>query len=124
MEKFFTSLFDFSFSRFITPSIIRILYIICITISGVVAITSILSGFRIGMISGIISLVIAPIIFILAVCGSRVFLEVILNVFRIANYSAEVARSTRRRSSSRGGDGKTKVESTRHPTKIDDFGDF
>ena len=121
MEQFFSSLFDFSFKRFITPSIIRILYILCIVGSAATAITMILGGFRTGPIGGVAALVIAPFVFILSVCASRVMLEVILNIFRIANYSAEVARSTRRRPSSRTRSG-TKTKKPR--TQMDEFGEF
>lgn len=95
MDKFFTSLFDFSFRRFITPSLIKVVYILAIVGAGLSAIFSILNGFKAGVVAGIIALVIAPIVFIATVCFARIGLETILNIFRIANYAAEVARSTR-----------------------------
>jgi len=97
MEQFFTSLFDFSFKRFITPSLIRVLYILSVVGAGLAAIGMILQGFRSGIVSGLIAVILAPIIFVVSVCLYRVLLETILNVFRIANYAAELARATRKK---------------------------
>ena len=94
--SFFGALFDFSFSSFVTTRIIKLLYILSIVVIGLVAL-----GIFFGLLSrgggGIVAAVIlAPLFFLLYTIFARVWLEFIIVVFRIAEYSSEIARNTRR----------------------------
>lgn len=78
------SLFDLSFAEFITPRVIKVIYVIAIILAGLGTILLVLNGFRIGIGRGILHLVLAPIVFLLYVLAARVWCEIILVVFRIA----------------------------------------
>jgi hypothetical protein len=96
MDKIFGGLFDFSFHRLITPSLTRYLFMIAVALSGLIALSLILSGFSQGLAPGIMSLIVAPLLFLFMVGLTRVVLEAVLSVFRMANYLAELARAQRK----------------------------
>ena len=86
MEKgFLGSLFDMSFTEFVTTRIVHILYIIAIALSGLAALGALATGFASGSVGGILAgLIVAPILFVFWVLCARVWLEVIVVAFRIA----------------------------------------
>lgn len=85
-------LLDFSFSRFVSPSMMKLLYALSILFSGLVAVFLIVAGFKTSIWFGILSLLIgAPIIFFLMVFSSRILLETILVIFRIAENTANLS---------------------------------
>ncbi len=90
-KGFLGALFDFSFSEFITIKLIRILYILGIIFSTIVAIIFIVSGFNISTGVGIIFLILSPIIFLLYVILIRIWLEIIIVVFKIAENTKKLA---------------------------------
>jgi hypothetical protein len=84
-KGFFASLFDMSFTEFVTTRIIHVLYIIAIVLAGIGALTILGSGFASGRGAGILGgLVLAPVMFLFWVLCARVWLEVIIVAFRIA----------------------------------------
>jgi hypothetical protein len=85
------ALFDFSFSRFISPRMMKFLYVLSIFCAGVTAVFLTIAGFKASTWFGIFALLIgAPLIFLLMVVSSRVLLETILIIFRIANHTANI----------------------------------
>lgn len=85
MEKgFFTQLFDFSFTEFITTKIIKFIYIIGMIVTGLATIGIIISGFSQSVVIGIVALIFSPLIFIIYVIILRVWLEIIIVIFRIS----------------------------------------
>ena len=90
-KGFLGALFDFSFSEFITVKLIKILYILGIIFSTIVAIIFIVSGFNISTGVGIIFLILSPIIFLLYVILIRIWLEIIIVVFKIAENTKQLA---------------------------------
>ncbi|MBD2694926.1 DUF4282 domain-containing protein [Anabaena catenula] len=91
---FFTVLFDFSFSEFITPSIIGVLYGIGMFFAGLGGLGIILSGFNQGFFPGIVSLLLAPLVFFLYIIFIRVGLEGLLVAFRTAANTGRTADNT------------------------------
>lgn len=89
---FITSLFDLSFSDFITTKIVKFLYILGIIIAAIVSLTAIVSGFGLGAGRGIITLILSPVIFLLMVIFYRIWLEMIIVIFRIAEHTSEIAK--------------------------------
>lgn len=89
---FFASLFDFSFTEFITTKMIKFLYGLGMLLGGVVALGMIIAGFAQSAIIGIVFLVLSPLIFLLYVIGARVWLELVIVLFRIAEHTAEIAK--------------------------------
>lgn len=92
---FFAKLFDFSFEEFITLSIIKIIYILLLVLSGLGALAMFLGLASQGGVGVVFGLVVAPILFLVYVILTRVWLEFLIVVFRIERNSAEIARNTR-----------------------------
>jgi hypothetical protein len=84
-KGFIGSLFDFSFSSFVTPKIIKVLYILITIWTALLALTVLIIGFRTGGVAGgLFTLIIIEPIFILLTLGIyRVVLEAFMVVFRI-----------------------------------------
>jgi hypothetical protein len=88
------ALFNFSFNQWVSPKIMKFLYGLSILSAGLIALFFIIMGFNVSMGFGIFSLFIgAPLIFLLTVIYSRVLLEMILVIFRMADHMAEIGVS-------------------------------
>jgi hypothetical protein len=85
MERgFFQSLFDISFTSFITTKIVKFLYILALVLIGLGALAFIASAFRANAALGlVVLLIVAPLGSLLYVIYTRVVLEVIIQIFRI-----------------------------------------
>lgn len=84
MDKgFIGSLFDFSFTDLITPKIISFLYIIGLVFAVIGSLGLIVAGFTQGIGSGIIALLLSPIYFALMIIFIRVYMEIIIILFKI-----------------------------------------
>jgi hypothetical protein len=90
-KGFFASLFDFSFTSFITPRTIKLLYAIPMACAAIFAILLIIDGFNSGdIVQGVLILLIgAPLFFFLSVLYLRVCFECIVVLFRIAEQKTE-----------------------------------
>ncbi len=87
--NFLQVLFDFSFKQSISQKIMKCLYGLSILFAGLSTLLFIIVGFNVSMFFGILSLLIgAPLIFFLTVIYSRVLLEMILVISRIADRMA------------------------------------
>ncbi len=83
-KSFINNLFDFSFSDFITPKIIRFLYGLCMIGIGITALIIIIIGFSESFGWGILSLLIfAPLFIIIELLITRVWLEIAIVFFKI-----------------------------------------
>jgi len=91
-KGFFTNLFDFSFSEFIVPQILKILYGIGILGSAIGAIGFIKGGFEGSAFWGILSIIFSPVVFIILVILVRVYIEVIMVLFRIADNTSKMVK--------------------------------
>jgi len=87
MQKFFSTLFDLSFNKFVTPQLVTYIYVISIVSAGITSLFA-MKALPLGFI-------LAPILFITNVVFIRAGLELVLAVFQIARYSAEIARRGR-----------------------------
>ena len=86
------ALLDFSFTSFITPKIIKVLYAIAIAVSGLATLAIVIAGLRQGVAAGLGALILGAILFPLFVVYARVGLEVLIVFFRIEEHTAEMAR--------------------------------
>ncbi|MGQ9651743.1 MAG: DUF4282 domain-containing protein [Phycisphaerae bacterium] len=94
-KSFFSSLLDMSFSDFVTPKIIKILFILAIIGSAIWALALLVAGLGSGSAGGFLGgLIGAPIVFIVAVILIRVYLEVLLVMFRIAENTRRLVEHT------------------------------
>ena len=93
MEKnFFASLFDFSFSSFIAPKIIGILYAIAcvLTILGTLGVA--FSGFTQGFTQGLITLIVGPIVGFIYILFIRIGLEALISSLKTAENTSIMAQ--------------------------------
>ena len=84
-KGFLGSLFDFSFNTFVTPKIIKVLYVLVTIWTALIGLTIIIIGFKTGGVAGgLFTLIIIEPIFLLLTLGIyRVVLEAFMVVFRI-----------------------------------------
>jgi hypothetical protein len=94
-KGFLGSLFDFSFSSFVTPKIIKVLYVLFTIWTALVAIIFLFTGFKYGGVAGgLFTLIIVEPIFILLTLGLwRVVLEAFMVVFRIYEETKKIAEN-------------------------------
>ena len=83
-KGFFGSLFDLSFTEFITTRIIKLLFILAIIGSGLGALGIVVTASRAGGAAIALGIILAPIVFFLYVLCARIWLELIIVIFRIA----------------------------------------
>lgn len=90
---FLDSLFDFSFTNFVTTKVIKFLFVLSIVVAGLAALQIIKLSANSGSgISPMLALILAPIVFFGYVLLARVWLEIIMVVFRMAEHLAEIAQ--------------------------------
>jgi len=94
---FLSSLFDLSFTNFITTKLIKVLFVISIVLSALECLMLVAYAFQMmGTFAGILMLLIgAPLVFFVAVIYSRVLMEVLIVIFRCSEYLAEIAKQGR-----------------------------
>jgi hypothetical protein len=93
-KGFFAALFDFSFTHYVTPTIIRIIFGIVIVVSAILALGVAIAAFNVNIVLGFFVLIIfGPLIFLVYVILYRVFLEVVMAVFTIAENTTKLVDS-------------------------------
>lgn len=101
MEKgFFGKLFDMSFSEFVTTQLIKLLYILAIAGAVIGGLIFIVAGFSNGAGVGILFLLLSPIIVTFYILMARIWLELIIVVFRIAENTSQLVKMKEGRSGS------------------------
>ncbi len=80
-------LLDFSFKRFVTPHLIRLLYALSLGAAVLASLTWMFSGGD--FISGMLRFVTGPLAFLLYMISARVAMEVILAIIEIAERMRE-----------------------------------
>jgi len=91
-KNFIGSIFDFSFSSFITTKLIKFLYGASMVLSAIIAVILIFIGFGYSIVLGIITLlIIAPLVFFVLIIIARVELEIMIVLFTIAENINKIA---------------------------------
>jgi hypothetical protein len=90
-KGFFASLFDISFSSFVTSKLIKVVYVLWMVIAALLAIGVIVAGFGQSTGSGILALVLSPVAFFLYLILGRVYCELVIVLFRIAENVRDIA---------------------------------
>ncbi len=89
------SLFDFSFSEFVTTRLIRFIFILALIAAGLSTLSLVFGSFRASFGRGLLFLLLSPIIFLAWSLLARVWCEMVIVIFRIAeNTSRMVSRPT------------------------------
>lgn len=84
-KGFIGSLFDFGFTSFVTPTVVKVLYVLIMIVLGLTGIGFAVSTFSLNKIAGIFVLVVvAPLFFFVSLALYRIVLELFVVIFRIA----------------------------------------
>jgi hypothetical protein len=85
-QGFLGSLFDFGFTSFVTPKIIKVLYVLIMIGTVITALFYSYVDYRINAAFGILTLfVIAPLMSLIVLGSWRIFLEFFMIIFRISD---------------------------------------
>lgn len=95
-DGFFASLFDLSFHHFVTPKIIKVLFILALIGIGFGVLTMIIVGFARGFGMGILFLILAPIGGFVYILLARLWLEVVVVLFRIEEHTATMTEQNKK----------------------------
>jgi hypothetical protein len=101
---------DLSFKRFVTPRLVRMLYVLSLLAAAFYAFSYMFSGFTKGTFTGIFQMITAPLAFLLYLILARVTVELILAIFRIADRLAPMEEEP-------GVKQAVKVDSFTHPVR-------
>jgi hypothetical protein len=83
-KGFIASLFDFGFTSFVTPRLIKVLYALAVFWTMLVALILTLIGFKINAGAGWSMLIlVVPVYVLLSLAGTRVFLELLMGLHRM-----------------------------------------
>jgi len=96
-KNFLQVLFDFSFTEFITPRIVGVIYAIVVVLLTLACLGVVFSSLTRGIGPLIGALIFAPLIFFLYVLFFRIVLESMVAAMYTANNTAQIAENTRRR---------------------------
>lgn len=88
---FISSLFDFSFRELITPKVIRVLYILIVVLIGIGSLAAFASFATQGAMSLILGIVVVPLVALLYIILARVYMEILIVIFRIGEDVADIA---------------------------------
>jgi Domain of unknown function (DUF4282) len=83
-QGFSAALFDFGFNSFATPVVIKVLYILSLVGVGLVYVIAVISGFIQDPVTGLITLVVGGVMALISLIYTRVILELLFAVVRIA----------------------------------------
>jgi len=83
-------LFDLSFKEFVTTRIIKVIFIIGVVFAAIGTLVLIVSGFSASAGRGILFIILSPIVFLLYVLVARIWCEIIIVVFRIAENTSRL----------------------------------
>ncbi len=88
---FVGQVFDLSFSSFVTIRVVRVLFAFQILMAAIATFTFLLRGFAGGFFSGLMALIVSPVVFFLIVLVARLICELTMVIFKIGeNTSALV----------------------------------
>ena len=90
-KGFFGSLFDYSFSSFVTPRIIKVLYVLATILISLWTLFLVAAAFNVSEGAGAVTLIVfGPLFFVLSMIYARVFLELVIVFFRINGNVQEI----------------------------------
>lgn len=92
---FLGSLFDLSFSNFITPKIIGVLYVIILLLVSLGILLLVINGFSQGFFKGLFSLILSPLIALVWLLLIRIGLEGLVAGTKTAENTAKIAEFAR-----------------------------
>lgn len=88
--NFFSNLFDLSFSRYITPSVVKILFVLLLVVLGLTYLFWIVTGFAQSVGLGLLVLVLGALLLFVYIIVVRVSLEVLVAVIQVAKNTGQL----------------------------------
>ncbi len=85
---FFAALFDTSFSSLVTRRVLGVLYLIVVVLLGLALLVCIIAAFTQKIWLGLVLLILSPLIYFLYLIWIRIWFEVIVVLFNIADNTA------------------------------------
>jgi hypothetical protein len=82
-KGFFADLFDFGFTDFVTPKVVKFVYVVATVIIALVWVFYVILGFSISVGGGLLVLIFGPIVALLWLLVCRIALELTMVIFRI-----------------------------------------
>jgi len=76
-------IFDFTFTKFVTPIVIKIAFIVMLVLAALMWLMMIFAGFANGVGGGFMGLIFGGLMFILMVLGYRIMFELVMVIFSI-----------------------------------------
>ena len=89
--EFLSSLFDFSFSDFVTIRLIKLIYGLAIVTFAILGVFLVIVGLAQSTFTALVALVFATAVFLFSITIVRICLEAAVIFFRIADNTAEIA---------------------------------
>ncbi|MCA1007248.1 DUF4282 domain-containing protein [Rhodococcus hoagii] len=90
--SFFSALFDFNFNSYVTPKVVKVVYILMTVIFGLWLLFGIASAFSASLGFGLLALIIGPLLFIVWLALFRIVLEFYVAVIKISEDVKELKR--------------------------------
>ncbi len=84
-------IFDLSFGEFVTTRVIKVLFIIGVVFAAIGSLAFLVSGFKGGFLQGLLFLILTPVVFLLWTLGVRIWCELVIVAFRIAENTSRMA---------------------------------
>lgn len=77
------ALFDMSFRSFVTPRVIQLVFVLQMIILAIALLGMVASAFTQGAGMGLLLLLLSPVLFLIGVLAARIYLELVIVLFRI-----------------------------------------
>jgi len=96
-KGFLGALFDLSFSEFVTVKLIKFIYVLLLVLIAIGYVVGVITGFADSAGQGLLMLILGVVGAFIAVIFARVYMEILIVLFRIAENSTELVRQNRLR---------------------------
>ena len=91
-KDFLSGLMDFTFTEFVTTRIVKFVYILHLVLAGLFCISMLFKALLSGsFLSAIGGMLLAPILFIILALVGRIYAELVIVIFRIAENTGRLA---------------------------------
>lgn len=89
------SVFDLSFTEFVTTRVVKLLFILGVLVAGIATLSLILTGFHRGFFFGVVALLFSPLVFLLYTILMRIWCEMVIVIFRIAENTGRLVEQAK-----------------------------
>jgi hypothetical protein len=95
-RSFLAALFDLSFSEFITTRLVKILYVLLIALVAIGYVVAVFGALLSGEIGqALLMLIVGAVVALIYIIMARVWMELIIVIFRIAENTSEMVKMKR-----------------------------